>query len=84
MSMLDGNAVAGELSEIFALDLTTAIVTCADCGATGEVAAAHVYESGIGMVMRCPACEGVLARLVHMPGEIHMEMRGIRVLRLRV
>jgi hypothetical protein len=84
MSMLDGNAVAGELSEIFALDVTTAIVTCADCGATGMVAAAHVFESEIGTVMRCPACEGVLARIVHMPGEIHMEMRGIRVLRLRV
>ena len=82
--MLDGNAVAGEMSEIFAVDMTTAVVTCADCGATGMMAAAHVYESGIGMVMRCAACEGVLAHVVHRPGEVWMEMRGVKVLRLRV
>jgi hypothetical protein len=82
--MLDGNAVAGELSEIFALDLTTAVVTCADCGATGEFAGAHVYElDGMGTVMRCSACEGVLARMVHARGVLWIEMRGIRVLRVR-
>ena len=31
---LDGNAAAGELSEVFAADLTTATATCAGCGAT--------------------------------------------------
>ena len=32
--MLDGNAVAGLLQEVFAVEMTTAIGTCNACGAT--------------------------------------------------
>ena len=31
--MLDGNAVAGMLQEVFAVEMTTAIGTCGSCGA---------------------------------------------------
>jgi hypothetical protein len=31
--MLDGNAVAGLLQEVFVVETTTAITTCAGCGA---------------------------------------------------
>jgi Family of unknown function (DUF6510) len=31
--MLDGNAIAGLLQEVFAVQMTTAIGTCAGCGA---------------------------------------------------
>ena len=40
--MLDGNAVAGLLQEVFAVEMTTAIETCNACGATNEVGALHV------------------------------------------
>ena len=30
--MLDGNAVAGLLQEVFAVEMTTAVGTCASCG----------------------------------------------------
>lgn len=80
MEHLDGNAAAGDLSEVFTLEATTATATCAGCGATGPVAQALVYESPMGMVMRCPDCDSVLLRLVHARGEVRMEMRGIRVL----
>jgi len=82
MEHLDGNAAAGELSEVFTLEATTAIATCAGCGGTGEVAQAHVYE-GMGLVLRCPSCDSVLLRMVHARGEIRMEMRGVRLLRWR-
>ena len=36
-SALDGNAAAGLLRELFALDVTVARFTCAECGAVGEV-----------------------------------------------
>jgi hypothetical protein len=78
---LDGNAVAGELSEIFASEFTTAVATCAGCGVTGVMALVHVYEAGIGTVLRCPECDTVLMRIVHMTGETHMEMTGVKVLR---
>jgi hypothetical protein len=81
MDHLDGNAAAGELSEVFTLDPTTAIATCAGCGATGAMAAVHVYEATMGTVLRCPQCDTVLLRLVHTRDELHMEMRGVRLLR---
>ena len=34
--MLDGNAVAGMLQEVFAVEMTTATGTCGNCGATGR------------------------------------------------
>jgi hypothetical protein len=35
--MLDGNAVAGLLQEVFAVEMTTAIGTCNTCGMTDQV-----------------------------------------------
>ncbi len=40
MEHLDGNAAAGDLSEVFTLEATTAMATCAGCGATGAMAQA--------------------------------------------
>jgi hypothetical protein len=81
MNYLDGNAVAGELSEIFAREFTQAVSTCAGCGVTGAMALVHVYESEMGIVLRCPQCDSVLMRIAQMAGETHIEMRGVRVLR---
>ena len=83
MEHLDGNAAAGELSEVFALDVTTAVATCAGCGDTGPMAQAMLYEAGMGSVLRCPACDSVLLRYVRGGGELRLEMRGIRVLQWR-
>ena len=43
---LDGNAAAGELSKIFAMDVTAGEGQCAQCGATKRFAEAHVYMQG--------------------------------------
>jgi hypothetical protein len=83
MEHLDGNAAAGELSEVFARDVTTAVATCAGCGMTGPMAEAMLYETGMGAVLRCPACDVVLLRYARGGGELRMEMRGIRVLQWR-
>jgi hypothetical protein len=37
---LDGNAAAGLLAEVFTVEATTAVVTCAGCGASGPLGAA--------------------------------------------
>ena len=34
--MLDGNAVAGMLGEVFAVEMTTATMMCGNCGAAGR------------------------------------------------
>lgn len=82
MSHLDGNAVAGDLGAIFGGDLNAAVATCEGCGVSGPVAAVMVYE-GMGEVLRCPECDGVLLRVARFGGETRLDMRGVRVLRWR-
>jgi hypothetical protein len=77
---LDGNAAAGDLSDVFAFDPTTALATCAGCGRTAAVADARAYAS-MGLVLRCPGCDGVLLRLLNARGELRVELRGISLLR---
>jgi hypothetical protein len=79
--MLDGNAVAGLLQEVFAVEMTTALGTCAGCGATEPIGAVHVYR-GAGVVLRCPHCANVLATLVSGDSDIRIALRGIRTLRV--
>jgi hypothetical protein len=79
---LDGNAVAGMLSEIFSMEMTTAIGTCDHCGARGALGATYVYMGGPGTVMRCPHCEGVLMRFTRIRGKVSLEVAGVRRLEL--
>jgi hypothetical protein len=60
MDALDGNAIAGWLAEIFGAEMTTAVGTCATCGASGNVAEFIVYMRAPGTVARCRACGNIL------------------------
>jgi hypothetical protein len=75
---LDGNAAAGILSEIFAVDLTTAQALCANCGATRAVGALLVYAHGMGTVLRCPSCDAVVLRVGRTPTQIWLDATGAR------
>ncbi|HEY0472536.1 MAG TPA: DUF6510 family protein [Kribbella sp.] len=79
---LDGNAAAGALREIFAVDLTTASAQCASCGRTGVFAEARLYLDAPGMVARCPGCESVLLRVVSRPSDTYLDLRGLTYLRV--
>jgi hypothetical protein len=78
----DGNVLAGPLSEVFAVDVTAAIVRCAHCGATGPVATLRVYSRAPGRVARCPGCEEVVLRLVRTPDTAWLDLRGTVSLRV--
>ena len=56
MDALDGNAIAGELFVAFGREMTTAVGTCTNCGASSAVAELRVYVSGPGAVAHCPGC----------------------------
>jgi Family of unknown function (DUF6510) len=73
---VDGNALAGALREIFAVDLTTAIGRCAGCGRVGAVATLRVFTRAPGVVARCPDCDAVMLRLVRGPDRAWLELRG--------
>ncbi|MFC4031212.1 DUF6510 family protein [Streptomyces polygonati] len=72
----DGNALAGPLAEIFAVDVTAAVSRCAHCDASGPVAGLRVYGRAPALVARCPRCDGVVLRLVRSPGTAWLDMRG--------
>jgi predicted anti-sigma-YlaC factor YlaD len=81
---LDGNVLAGALGEVFAVDVTAATGRCASCGTSGAIAQTRVYTSGPGLIARCPACGGVVLRLVRGPGRAWLDLRGIICLELAV
>ena len=81
--MLDGNAVAGLLQEVFAADMTTAIGSCAVCGASEPVGAIHVYL-GAGIVLRWTHCDNTLAAIVRDERRVWITLQGIRALGLAV
>lgn len=82
MSYLDGNAAAGELSRIFAVDITSAEGKCANCGAKRHFAEAHVYMDCPGLVARCAVCGHVLLRLVNARDRVFLDLSGVTYLRL--
>jgi hypothetical protein len=77
---LDGNALAGPLREVFAIELTLATGTCAHCGHSGPLAEADVYPHAPGLVARCRGCQGVLLRIATGGGRSWLDMRGLAVL----
>ena len=78
----DGNARAGPLREIVAVDLTVAIHRCAGCGLTGRVAEVRVYRHAPGLVARCPGCDAVVLRLVRSPDAAFLDLTGMRNLKI--
>ncbi len=80
----DGNALAGPLSEVFAVEVTTAVARCRGCGRSSAVAELAVYGPDPGLVGRCPGCADVLLRVVRTPGEVWLDLGGISALHVAV
>lgn len=77
---LDGNAVAGLLSELFAIDVTAARVTCGGCGSVSVVGEVSVYGGAMGAVFRCAHCDTAMIRLTRTKAGYWLDMRGARSL----
>ena len=73
---VDGNAAAGVLSELFVPDLTAARAKCAGCGAVRAIGVLLVYAHGMGTVMRCPGCDGVVLRIARTPTHVWLDATG--------
>ena len=77
-SPLDGNAVAGLLREVFACEMTVAVVTCAGCGAAAPVGAVRVVGGAMGAIWRCAACDTAVVRRARTPRGAWLDLRGAR------
>jgi len=80
---LDGNVLAGALSEIFTSDVTAARARCAGCGQTSAIAEAMVYTDAPGLVARCAGCDQVLATVVDAGDRVMLSLAGLSAIELR-
>jgi hypothetical protein len=71
----DGNGVAGLLSEVLAVEVTTMQRRCHSCGAENALGAHRAYH-GAGIVLRCPACADVAVRIGVREDTLVFEWRG--------
>jgi len=79
---LDGNAAAGRLADLFAVEMTRALMVCDGCGREGALATLTLY-GGAGMVLRCPSCEAVILRLLDTGTTLNLDLRGCTRLTVR-
>jgi DNA-directed RNA polymerase subunit RPC12/RpoP len=83
MEKLDGNAAAGMLSEVFALEVSGARGCCSNCGDINALGKAHAYLDAPGAVIRCPSCESVLLVLVRGEGRYWLGAQGMTWIEMR-
>ena len=81
--ILDANAVAGLLMDIFGAEMTPEPSECASCGNQAEIGTLLAYTQGPGVVLRCSACGQVALRIVQTPGAIYLDARGLVYLKVR-
>lgn len=82
MTHVDGNAMAGQLSDLFAFDITAAVGRCLSCGASGMIGEAIVYLSSPGTIARCPHCGAVLATIVESDDRIWLSLSGVSAIQV--
>lgn len=78
--MLDGNAVAGLLRDVFGREATTMRGTCAGCGRRATLAETDVFSGGPGVVVRCRGCAAVLLVLVERARLCCLDTTGLAAL----
>ncbi len=81
--MLDGNAVGGLLLELFGAEMTAVPAECASCGHRADLGALLAFTRGPGIVLRCPACEHVVMRIVETRDSVYLDLRGAAYMQLR-
>lgn len=80
--MLDGNAMAGLLHELFDVEMTVASVVCGNCGRHGEIGSLWAFLESPGYILRCPVCQNIIMRLTITPNQIYLDARGAVYLRV--
>jgi Family of unknown function (DUF6510) len=82
--VLDGNAAAGVLRQVFAFDLTTADVVCAGCANACRVGELRLYGLPMGHILRCPRCHAALIRVLALERACWLDMPQVRSLRITI
>jgi ribosomal protein S27E len=80
--MVDGNALAGTLGEVFVHEMTTARIACNGCGKAEPIGAEHAYMHAPGIVLRCSHCNDVLLVLTRGGGRLLLAFQGSKWLEI--
>ena len=83
-TILDGNAAAGVLADVFVSEMTTATMTCATCGAVARMGELPAYLQAPGAVLRCATCGAVQVRMVRAPDRAWLDLRGVQALQVDI
>jgi hypothetical protein len=79
--VVDGNAVAGLLAEVFAGDATMVVGTCGGCGAVSVFAEAVVEMDDDAAIVRCRSCTHTLFTVLRDGDSVRLIIAGLRELR---
>jgi hypothetical protein len=77
---LDGNAAAGPLAELFAIEITALMMTCASCGDAAPMGAHLLYADAPALVLRCPSCSAVVLRYSTVRDRLRLDISGVAFL----
>ena len=77
-SVVDGNAAAGMLGDIFGGDVTTLVGVCGGCSSAVPLAETHVELDETAAIVRCRACTHTLFTTLHTPSGIRLVIGTLR------
>lgn len=63
--IVDGNAIAGMLMDLFGADVTALVGTCGACGSLAALAEAVVELDRYAAIVRCRSCTHTLFTVLH-------------------
>lgn len=81
--MLDANAVAGDLAELFGFEMTATVHRCVHCGNVGQMGTLLAWTQGPGITLRCCICRDVVVRIVRTPSRTLIDVSGAAYLEIR-
>lgn len=81
--VLDANAVASDLAELFGFEMTAAVHRCAHCGNVGAMGTLLAWTQGPGVTLRCCICRDVVVRIVRTPSRTLIDVSGAAYLEIR-
>ena len=79
-SVVDGNAAAGILSEVFTGDVTRMLAECGGCGSVAPLAEAVVEIDETAAIVRCRGCTHTLVTVLRSEAGVRVVIGSLREL----
>lgn len=82
-SVVDGNAAAGLLADVFGDDVTALVGLCGGCSASAPLAETTVELDETAAIVRCRSCTHTLLTVLRTPSGIRLVIGVVRELERR-